>query len=243
MMTEIIKKRDYVKYMMIGMVGCGLLIHLFYNHILISVMGSVLGIFFVRYMKYHRYNQWRKDIKVQFKEGLYTLSSSIQVGKSIENAFQVAVDDLKLLYKDDAFIIVHFKKIVSKLSMSIPVEKALLEFAIEADDEDIYNFAVILISTKRAGGNMVEIISSSSQVIHDKLDVLDGIRVTIAQKRYEQQVMMLILPLMMVYMKINATDMMNVMYTTFMGRVVMTIALGLYIFSYYVGYKIMAIEV
>lgn len=238
-----LKRSDYIKYMLVGMLGCFGLLYLFYGHVLISLFGSLLGVFFVRYMKFYRYNKWRKDIKVQFKEGLYTLSSSVQVGKSIENAFQVAVDDLRMIYDESSFIIVHFKKIVSKLSMSVPVEKALLEFAIEADDEDIYNFAVILISTKRSGGNMVEIIRSSSQVIHDKLDVLEGIRVTISQKRYEQQIMMLILPLMMLYMKFNASDMMHVMYTTFIGRVMMTVALGLYVFSYYIGYRIMAIEV
>ncbi|MDA3847185.1 MAG: type II secretion system F family protein [Vallitaleaceae bacterium] len=236
-------RMDYIKYALIGISGVFLILYLFYDQLIISMIGSVLGIFFIKYMKLYHYNAHKREIKKQFKEGLYALSSSIQVGKSIESAFVMAVNDLRLLYADTDFIIRHFKRIISKLSMNIPIEEALLDFAIESEDEDIQNFVVILVSTKRSGGNIIEIMRSTSNVIHDKLEILDGIKLLVTQKKYEQHIMMLIMPVLVCYLKVSATNIMDVMYTTLAGRCVMTISLLLYMISYYIGYKIVSIEV
>jgi len=236
-------KKDYIKYALLGMIGVFLILYLFYDQLIVSIIGSILGIYFIKYMKQYHYNAYKREIKKQFKEGLYALSSSIQVGKSIESAFVLAVEDLRLLYDETDFIIRHFKKIISKLSMNIPIENALLDFAIEAEDEDIHNFVIILISTKRSGGNIIEIMRSTSNVIHDKLEILDGIKLLVTQKKYEQHIMMLIMPVLVCYLKFNAKSIMEVMYSTWTGRCVMSISLLLYFLSYYIGYKIVSIEV
>lgn len=236
-------KLDYIKYGFIGIACAYLMLYLFYNNFIISLVGSVSGISIISWMKAVRYKHYQHSVKKQFKEGLYALSTSIQVGKSMENAFELAIKDLSLLYDEKDFIMIHFKKIISKLAMNKPIESALYDFALTSNDEDIYNFVMIFITSKRAGGSVVEIMQSTSQVIHDKIEFLEHVRLLITNKKYEHGLMMIILPLMLVYFKLNNAEFLDVMYTTIPGRIVMTISLLLYMISFYIGYKIVSIEV
>lgn len=236
-------KIDYIKYTILGMFCMYILLFLFYDSFIISAIGSLAGILFVKVMKLYRLNQQKRAIKKQFKECLHAISTSISVGKSIENAFDMAYEDLSMLYSEEVFIMVEIKKIIAKVAMNTPIESALYEFALRANDEDISNFVTIFMASKRTGGNLREIMQSTSAVIHDKIEFLDNIYVLVTGKKFEHMIMMVLLPLFIFYLRINAADFIQVMYTTLVGRMVMSLSLLLYATSFYIGYKIVSLEV
>ncbi len=65
----------------------------------------------------------------------------------------------------------------------------------------------------------------------------------VQEKRYEQKVMN-IMPLAMIfYLRMGNGEFMNILYTTFAGRVIMTVCLLIYLASYYIAEKIVDIKI
>lgn len=236
--------KEKIQYGFLGMVGAFLFILLFYGSFTISIIFGGVGLLYLPFKRKELIKTQKKRLKQQFKEGLYALSSSISVGKSIEQAFIEASNDLKIIYWDSAtYIIQEFEMIARKIAMNETIESALIDFAQRADDEDIHNFANVFLTAKRTGGNLVEIMKYTTATINEKIEIMDTIDVLITGKKYEQKVLCLLVPLIIVYLHLFSTGFMEAMYQTIAGKVAMTVALLIYVLSLVVSKSIVEIEV
>ncbi len=236
--------KEITKYSLIGMICAAGLTILFYGSLLAGIVFSPLGLFYLPVKKEELIKKRKARLKSQFKEGLYALSSSISVGKSVESAFEEALKDLKIIYyEEDAYILKEFKAIVKKINTNQSIEAALLDFAMRAEDEDITNFTNVFITAKRSGGNLVEIMGYTIRTINEKMEILDNINIMISGKKYEQKILSMLLPGMILYLRCFSGSYTTMLYKTNGGRIAMTIALVFYITSYIMGKKIVEIEV
>ena len=161
-----------------------------------------------------------------FRHALYSLSSSLSAGRSVENGFRSTVDDLLMLDpggRND--LIFEWRVIVSRLELGEPIETALQDFARRADLEDITNFADVFIACKRAGGDLVEVIRKTSAVIGEKLDIEQEISVMIAQKKFESKALLAAPFLLVLFMNVSAEDYMEPLRSSAAGIVISTLAL------------------
>lgn len=235
---------ETIKYGLMGYLGFFILVILFYGDLMIAFILSGIGILYMPIKKQRLIKNRKKKLKEQFKESLYVLSASISVGKSVELAFIEALNDMKIVFDDyDALIIREYELIARKIRMNESIESALLDFALRADDEDIMNFTNVFITAKRTGGNLVEIMKYTITSINEKLEILENINVMITGKKYEQQILALLLPFIILYLNIFSSGFVSVLYDTIRGKVAMTAALILYILSFYVSKKVVDIEV
>lgn len=236
--------KEIIKYGLIGMLCAVALTILFYGNPIAALVLSPIGLLYLPIKKEELIKKRKARLKNQFKEGLYALSSSISVGRSVESAFEEALKDLKIIfYQKDAFILEEFKAIVRKIHTNQSIEVALLDFALRAEDEDITNFTNVFITAKRSGGNLVEIMGYTIRTINEKMEILENINVLISGKKYEQKILSLLLPGMIVYLRCFSGSYTTMLYKTNGGKIAMTIALILYIASYIMGKKIVEIEV
>lgn len=242
--TYEMSKIEKLKYGCFGISGLFLLAMLFYGQIIIALPVSLFGILYIPYKKKVLVGERKKKLKEQFKEGLYALSSSISVGKSVELAFIEALNDLRVIYyDDDTYIIEEFGYIVRKIAMNDSIESALLDFALRAEDEDITNFTNVFITAKRTGGNLVEIMKYTTTTINEKMMIMENINVLITGKKYEQKILAFLVPFIIIYLHLFSSGFLEVMYKTLRGRIAMTAALLLYIVSFIVSKKVVDIEV
>jgi len=235
---------EKIKYGAMGIGGFFLLAMLFYGQLMIALPFSFIGILYIPYQKKILISERKKRLKKQFKEGLYALSSSISVGKSVELAFVEALNDLKIIYyEEDTYIIEEFTYIVRKVSMNDSIESALLDFALRAEDEDITNFTNVFITAKRTGGNLVEIMKYTTTTINEKIEIMENINVLITGKKYEQKILAFLVPFIILYLHVFSSEFLEVMYHSLRGRIAMTVALMLYLVSFIVSKKVVEIEV
>ena len=75
-------------------------IYLFYHSIIISFIAAASGVIAPRFYRKMLLVRRKERVKLQFKDALFSLTSSLAAGWSIENAFISTLDDLKLLYPD-----------------------------------------------------------------------------------------------------------------------------------------------
>jgi tight adherence protein B len=235
---------ERVKYSVMAMVVIYLLCILFYNNHIIAGIFSTIGLLYPRYKKPQLIKKRKKELRIQFKEAIYALSSSLGAGKSIESAVRSVLSDLRILYPEpDTYIILEFEYIVRKIEMNETIEDAIQDFASRAAIDDISNFSNVFITAKRTGGNIINIIRYTSNVISEKIEIQNEIEVLVASKQFEQRILSLLVPGMIVYLQISSPGYLDVMYSTITGRILMTVCLILFAVSYKVGKKIIDIEV
>lgn len=237
--------REYIVNALLAVLFLGLLGYLFYESwIMAGVLGTV-GLFFPFMRKKTLLKQRKEKLNLQFKEAISSLSSSLAAGRSIENSFKEVVADLYLLYPDpNTHIIREFEIINRRVENGETIERAIQDFAARSDIEDILNFANVFITCKRTGGNLVEVIRRTSDIISEKVDIQQDVSVMLAQKKFESRIMTMAPIGMILLLKYSAGDYLAPMYQwEEKGPIVMTVCLGILGFSYWLGQRIMNIKV
>lgn len=219
--------------------------YLFYESFIVAGIIASLGLFYPKIQKKTLLEQRKEKLKVQFKEAIGSLSTSLAAGRSIENSLKEVVADLYLLYPDpNTYIIREFEIINRRIENGETVENAIRDFSLRSDIEDIINFANVFITCKRTGGNLVEVIRRTSDIISEKIDIQQEVAVMVAQKRFESRILS-VAPLgMILLLKYSAGDYLAPMYKwSTNGPIVMTVCLIILIFAYWLSQKIMNIKV
>lgn len=184
--------------------GLGLI---FFHTFLLALLLAMGGAIIPRYWSEYLLRRRRESLGLHFKQALYSLSSSLAAGRSVENGFREAVEDLRLLYPDgDSDVIREFGIICTRLEYGQPIEAALLDFSRRAAIEDISNFADVFTICKRSGGDLVEIVRRTSSIISEKLEISQEISVMIAQKRFEAKAMLVAPVLFLLFMQLTSPD-------------------------------------
>lgn len=219
--------------------------YLFYESFIVSFILASLGLVFPKIQKKKLLEQRKEKLKVQFKEAIGSLSTSLAAGRSIENGLKEVVSDLYLLYPDpNTYIIREFEIINRRIENGETVENAFRDFSLRSDIDDIINFANVFITCKRTGGNLVEVIRRTSDIISEKIDIQQEVAVMIAQKRFESRILS-VAPLgMIILLKYSAGDYLAPMYDwASNGPIIMTVCLAILGAAYWLSQKIMNIKV
>ncbi len=184
----------------------------------------------------------KRLLLLQFREALSVLSGSLSAGYSIENALSESVRELSLLYGTNSLIVTEFEYLSHLVSMNIPIERAMDEFAARSGIDDVRNFSRVLRIAKRSGGELVAIINHTAETISDRIQVKEEILTMTAARRFEQTIMNAVPMLIALYIDFSSPGFFSVMYHSVIGRIVMSGCLAAYLFAIRLSWKILNIE-
>lgn len=219
------------------------IVFVFYRSVLLSALLVPLAILYPKYRTRAIVAKRKKELNIQFKDMLYSLSSSISAGKSVEVAFREVFRDLSVLYPEpDTFILLEVRRIIGKLEMNETLEDALSDFAARARLEDVENFANVFNICKRSGGNIVEVIKNTSAIINDRIEVAQEVDTMLTERRFEQKVLNVAPILMILLLSASAPDYMSPVFTTGSGRAVMSVSILLLIIAWLISGKLCDIK-
>lgn len=221
----------------------GLLAYLFYNNWIAVFLLMPVSLFYLY--------QWRKEccrkkeaeFREQFREAAQILSSVLRVGYSVENAIRETEKELNSLYQKNTRIRTEFERMVRQLNMNQTAEQVLRGMAERVQQEDVEDFVVIFAAAKRMGGDSIGILINTIQVIGEKTDVEREIQTLLAAKKLEFQVMCMMPLGMVLYMRMSFPEFLSVLYGNPAGMILMTVCLGVYAFAWWLGWKMIQIEV
>lgn len=237
------KAKEWVLYLAEGLVVCGGINYLFYKNWWVFLGMLPVPFLFLRYKRNCCKKQRRKQLNYQFKDALSSLSVALQAGYSVENAVCACARDLEKLYKPGDDILEEFHYMEAQLQVSVPVEELFLDLGNRCKVEDIENFASVFAAAKRTGGDMVAILQKTARILGDKIDVKKEIEATVAGKKSEQWIMSMMPFGIILYMQITSPGFLQVLYGNAFGVVTMTVCLAIYFLAYWMGKKIVDIEV
>lgn len=185
----------------------------FFKPIILALVLSSLGFVYPLFKKKEIIQKQKEVLNLQFKQALYVLSAALGAGRSVESAFQESLRDLVMIYPDaNAYIIREFKLIQRRIQNGESIEKALSDFSLRAGTEDIQSFVDVFILCKRTGGNLVEVMRSTANIISEKLQIQQEIAVMLSRKKLEGKILSAAPIVFVMVLRLSSPDYMEPMY-------------------------------
>lgn len=218
--------------------------YIFYQNVIVCAILTPLALLYPKIRTKQIIANRKKKLTLQFKDMLYSMSTAVGAGQSVETALVTVLKDMEHQYGEgDAFIIQELRLMISRINMNYNIEEVFGDFARRSTIEDIATFASIFEISKRTGGNMVQIIRQTVDVITEKIELQTEMDTIISGKKMEQKVLTII-PIVLVYALSTAdASFMQPIFTTVGGRIIATIALALIVAGYFWSKKITDIEI
>ncbi len=218
--------------------------YVFYHSMILSFLFMLFAVKWPKIRTRQIIEKRKNQLTLQFKDMLYSLSSALAVGKSVESGIKDALTDLQVIYPDpQTDILQELEYILRGIGMNNTIESMFSQFAQRAHLEDIDNFVDIFVTCKRTGGDLMEVMRSTSNTIGEKIEVKQEIETTISGKKYEFNFMMMLPVVMVLFLTVTSGEYMKPVFTELAGRMAMTVAIFIFVLAYLVGSKIMKIRV
>lgn len=216
---------------------------LFYNALYGLIPGSIVGMLFIRKDIRRIKEKKRKELLIAFRSLIGALDSALAAGYSLENAFLSAEQDMRQLYSEKSLINIELKSMKQKLLIRIPLWRLFFELGEKNNLDEIKDFALVIETAQKTGGNTIKIIRRTVENISMKIDVDQEIQVMVAAKEMEKRVMTVMPPIIILYLRVANGNFMKPLYEGVASILFMTICLGLILVADAIGEKIVRIEV
>lgn len=229
--------KEVLKYIAESSLLCILLDYLFYKSILVLGFTLPVSVLYLKWKKKQLIQERKRRLNYHFRDALNSMSVAVQAGYSIENAVSACVKDLEQLYEKQDDIVCEFRYMEAQQKVSVPVEELFLDLAKRSQVEDIENFASVLYTAKRSGGDLGNVIQKVARMLSDKIDVKKEIEATLSAKKMEQMIMSFMPIGIILYLQLASPGFLDLLYGNPFGIFVMSICLLVYGTAYWMGKK------
>ena len=191
-------------------------------------------------------NHWLLDkmqakLRSQFMNFMESLSTSLSAGNNLMDAVANSRTDLKSQYKDSDYIMRELSEIISGIQNGRTLEEMMRNFGRRSANEDIMNFANVLSNCYRLGGDFGDVVRQTRELIADKIAVSEEINTKVSSNKLQLNVMCL-MPIALVGMIKSSNADFAANLSSFLGVIVTTIAVAIFVGAYFWGQKIVDIR-
>lgn len=180
----------------------------------------------------------------QFRDVLDSLSSSVAAGRQLAAALLEAEENLSLIYAPNTPMMLELAQIGRRLREGRENEgKLLADFARRSGVEDIRVFVEVCGICRTSGGDLQRVVCGASELLRDKLAIRREIHMLTAQRLLEAKLLAVIPFLVIVFLEFTSPDYLEPMYTTGIGRGMMTVSLLGIGAAYLLSIKLIHIDV
>lgn len=210
--------------------------------VIMTVIGFAVAFLFLPIRREQIITQRKKKLRAQFIDLLDSLATSIAAGKNVPAAFVAAKDDLLVQYQPDAFIVQEVENIISGINNNIDVGSMLLNFGERSGIQDIRTFGRVFETAYSKGANLKDVVRNCHLILSNKCEIEVEIETKVASNKNEQNIM-IIMPIILIAMIKMAGSDFAANFTTPTGILCTTIAIAAFVGAYFIGRKILKIEV
>lgn len=236
-------RQEIVMYVLSGGAFMAMVSWLFYDSVIAWVLLMPLVVLSFQDKGKLECQKRKRKLEIEFREVILSVSSNLQAGYSVENAFQESYKDIVLLYGKESAMAKELRLIFRKLSNNEQLEGALANLANRSGVQDIRDFSDIFQIAKRGGGDMRGIIANTAEIIGDKQEIRREIETVVSEKKLEQQIMRYIPFFIIFYISLTTKGYFESLYHNLLGWILMTGALAVYIAACRLSDRILNIEV
>lgn len=236
--------KERIRYYAVCIGGLVLTGWLFFDSPVASVLIAFFAVPFEKRWRKANADKRRKELSVQFKDMLFSLSASFQAGRHMAEAIDEARVNLLDIYPASAPINTELDLMVKRMGYGGESDRSVLfDFARRSGSEDAMNFADVYYTCLTTGGDLCRVVNRTAEAILEKMTIRREIDTLMAQKKYEAKLLTIVPFLILLYLRFSSPDYLMPLYSTAAGLCVMTAALGALAAALFWNEKIMDIEV
>ncbi len=196
---------------------------------------SPVGVVCFLELRRGRCRRAREELLSQFRECILSVSSSLQAGYSVENAFLESERDMIQMFGRESAVCRELRLIRRGLHINISLEELLTDLGERSGCEEIEQFAEVFSIARRSGGDLPGIIGRSSDLIGGRIDLRRELDTLLGGKRMELAIMKAMPFAVMLYIELATPGYFDALYCNFTGILVMTGCLAAYLGAYAAG--------
>lgn len=237
-----LSRNEVITCIMIWCALIGFVTFSFYQSLILSILLMPCSIYMLKFERVRLITKRKVRMKLQFKDLLLSLLSSLAAGRSLENCFQVAQEDMSLLYPNvQDELMLELSIINHKLSNGEILEKCLIDLAERVNIPEFSQFVESLQTCKRSGGDLLTVMRRTANMLSDQIEIDNEISVIIAQKKMEARMMMAAPFIFLQFLNATAQDYMQSLYSG-LGYALLTVVLCLLILCFWFMNKLTQIK-
>lgn len=233
---------EWIRYLAAGCGLGGFAVWLCYHAWPALPAGAPIAFWYVKAKKKQLAEDRKKRLNYHFKDVLSALRTALAAGYSVENGISEAFRDIKKLYGPRDETVRELERMSAQLRLQIPAGELFKELGDRSQVEDIRNFAEVLVIAKHTGGRLDKVLEDTERTIREKIETLQEIDAAQAAKRYEQQIMSLVPVGMILYLRFSFAGFIEQLYGNPAGAAVMSVCLGVYLFAFWLGKRMIWAE-
>lgn len=174
----------------------------------------------------------RDRLEAEFQDCMLSLSANLRAGCSVEHAFLEVLPDMEAIYGKESLMAKELRQIRKGLSNNASLEKLLYELGARSATESIREFGEVFSIARVSGGDMPGILTSTAELIGDKITLRKQLQVMISGRKLEQNVMSVIPFFLVIYIEVANKGFFDVLYQEWFGRFIMTGCLIVYLVAF-----------
>jgi tight adherence protein B len=244
-MKYVFNTKKYLLYATPVCFGIFLFVLFFFRNGPFALVISLIGLFYPRWIISGMIEKRRNLLNMQLREAMFSLTSSLLAGASLQRSIERSVIDLERIFHSakDTPIVYEFRRMAEDLSMGYSLEETMVAFRDRVRLEDADDFVNATLITKRRGGNLTEVLSNISKIISEKIEIKNEILVMTAGKRMEAKILSIMPIGIVTCLTLLSPEYMSPMYDSIIGKFLMFIGFLLIGLNYIVSRKMIKIDV
>lgn len=212
-------------------------------NVVVSVVVGLLAVKFFLPVRTEQILQKKKRmLNIQFRDMLEGLTTALSAGNNIADSFKAVRNDMSIQYEEGTFILQELDVILTGMQNNINVEELLMDFGKRSGIPDIVSFAEVFRVCYRKGGNIRDVIQNTRGILSDKIQIREEIETTVTASKTEQN-LMVVMPVVLIALIKGTSPEFAENFATVSGIISTTIAIILFVIAYFVGKKVLEIEV
>lgn len=212
------------------------------NILIPSTVGVIAGVLYLPIRTKQIVEKRHKELNTQFRDMLDGITTSIGAGNNVQNALQMVYSDLKVQYSEDAYILKELEVILSGIQSNFHIEDLLEDFGDRSGNDDIKSFANVFKISYRKGGNLQQILRNTHDILSRKMEIKEDIETIVSGSKLDQLVLVVMPVALIGIIKLMSPEMAG-NFVTPAGLISTTIAIAMFVASYYIGKVILDIKV
>lgn len=209
-----------------------LISYLFYHSWLAVVLIVPLYPVYLRIQAEHLRRRQRQTLCEQFKETILSVAAALNAGYSVENAWREAYTEMVQMYGEKALMVQELQWILAHVSMNVPLEELLYDFASRSDLIDVDSFCQVFFFAKRSGGDFIGMIRATADRIAGKIELQRQLEADLAARRLESRIMNLVPLAILLYLNLTSPGYFDALYGNLAGVAIMSVCLVVYVAAY-----------
>jgi tight adherence protein B len=176
-------------------------------------------------------------INAQLVEALQLIANSLRSGFAFTQSIEMAVRQVQSPIKDE------LDRFLQDIQLGAKQEEALLRMVSRTGSYDVEMMVTTILVQKTTGGNLSEILDNVAETIRERERLQGEIRALTASQRLSGVILSIYPMFLLLIFTAMAYDLMSVLWTTELGRVLFGIALVLQVMGIVVIRRILRLDV